>query len=111
MLVSPDAPYFQNADLTIVADCVPFAYANFHQDFLKGKALLIGCPKLDDAQFYVEKLTETFKRSNIKSVTVVHMEVPCCFGLSYVVKEALADSGKDIPLKENIIGINGERKP
>jgi len=109
-LVPPHAPYFENADLVIAADCVPFAYANFHQDFLKDKVLIIGCPKLDDAEFYIQRLTDIFKESNIKSVSVVHMEVPCCFGLSYVVKEALTNSGKDIPFKENIIGVNGERK-
>jgi len=109
-LAPPHAPYFENADLIIAADCVPFAYANFHQDFLKDKVLLIGCPKLDDAEFYIQKLTDIFKGSNIKSVSVVHMEVPCCFGLGYVVKEALTNSGKDIPFKDNIIGVNGERK-
>jgi len=108
-LVPPHAPYFENADLVIAADCVPFAYANFHQDFLKDKVLVIGCPKLDDAELYIQKLTDIFKNSNIRSVSAVHMEVPCCFGLSYVVKDALANSGKDIPFKENIIGINGER--
>ena len=109
-LVPPRAPYFENSDLVIAADCVPFAYANFHQDFLQDKVLVIGCPKLDDAEFYIQRLTDIFKESNIKSVSVVHMEVPCCFGLSYVVKEALTNSGKDIPFKENIIGVNGERK-
>ena len=109
-LVPPHAPYFENSDLVIAADCVPFAYANFHQDFLQDKVLVIGCPKLDDAEFYIQRLTDIFKESNIKSVSVVHMEVPCCFGLSYVVKEALTNSGKDIPFKENIIGVNGERK-
>jgi len=109
-LVPPNAPYFDNADLVIAADCVPFAYANFHQDFLKDKVLLIGCPKLDEAEFYIQKLTDIFQNSNIKSVSVVNMEVPCCFGLGYVVQEALSNSGKDIPVRENIIGVNGERK-
>ncbi|MGB7572372.1 MAG: 4Fe-4S dicluster domain-containing protein, partial [Thermodesulfobacteriota bacterium] len=80
-LVPINAPYFQDADLLVAADCVPFAYPNFHQDFLKGKAVVVGCPKLDDAQFYKEKLTEIFKANSIKSVTVPYMEVPCCFGL------------------------------
>jgi Pyruvate/2-oxoacid:ferredoxin oxidoreductase delta subunit len=109
-LVPPQAPYFEDADLVIAADCAPFAYANFHQDFLKDKVLVIGCPKLDDAELYIQKLTDIFQNANIRSVSVVHMEVPCCFGLSYLVKESLANSGKDIPVKEDIIGVNGERK-
>jgi hypothetical protein len=108
-LLPPNAPFFENADLLIAADCVPFAYANFHNDFLKGKALVIGCPKLDNAEFYKEKLTEMFKRSSIKSITVVNMEVPCCFGLYHIVKEALHSSGKNIPLKQEIISIKGDR--
>lgn len=108
-LLPPNAPFFENADLLIAADCVPFAYANFHSDFLKGKALVIGCPKLDDAAFYREKLTEIFKRSNIRSITVVNMEVPCCFGLYHLVKEALDSSGKNIPLRQEIIGIKGDK--
>lgn len=109
-LVPPTAPYLEGADLLVTADCVPFAYANFHQDFLKGKPILIGCPKLDDAEFYKEKLTEIFKYNDIKSVTVVNMEVPCCFGLDYVVKDAIKASGKDIPYKQHIITIGGEKQ-
>jgi len=108
-LLPPNAPFFEDADLLIAADCVPFAYANFHNDFLKGRTLVVGCSKLDDAEFYKEKLTEIFKRSNIRSVTVVNMEVPCCFGLYRLVKEALDSSGKVIPLRQEIIGIKGER--
>ena len=108
-LVPPTAPFFENADLLIAADCVPFAYANFHSDFLRSKTLVIGCPKLDNAEFYKEKLTEVFKRSNIRSVTVVNMEVPCCFGLYRLVKEALDSSEKNIPLKQQIISIKGDK--
>jgi len=108
-LLPPTAPFFENADLLIVADCVPFAYANFHSDFLRDKTLVIGCPKLDNAEFYKEKLTEIFKRSNIRSVTVVNMEVPCCFGLYRLVKEALDSSEKNIPLKQEIISIKGDK--
>jgi Fe-S-cluster-containing hydrogenase component 2 len=108
-LLPPTAPFFENSDLLIAADCVPFAYANFHSDFLRGKTLVIGCPKLDNAEFYKEKLTEIFKRSNIKSITVVNMEVPCCFGLYHLVKEALASSEKNIPLKQEIISIKGDK--
>jgi hypothetical protein len=110
-LVPVNAPYFQDADLLIAADCVPFAYANFHQDFLKGKAVVVGCPKLDDIQLYKEKLTEIFKTNSIKSVTVPYMEVPCCFGLVKVTEDAIAASGKNIPLKKVKIGIRGDIKP
>ena len=111
MLVNPQAPYFSRpggTDLLIAADCVPFALANFHSEFLKGKSLIIGCPKLDDAEFYKEKLTELFKNSKIKSVTVVNMEVPCCFGLQHIVKEAIKNSKKKIPYCEVVVSIKGE---
>jgi len=107
-LVPVNAPYFDNADLLIAADCVPFAHANFHRDLLKGKILLVGCPKLDDAGFYKDKITEILKENNIKSVTIAHMEVPCCFGLVKLVNDALADAGKDIPLDDIMIKVNGE---
>lgn len=110
-LVPINAPYFQDADLLIAADCVPFAYPNFHQDFLKGKAVVVGCPKLDDVQYYKEKLTEIFKTNPIKSVTVPYMEVPCCFGLVKATEDAIAASGKNIPLKKVKIGIRGDIKP
>jgi NAD-dependent dihydropyrimidine dehydrogenase PreA subunit len=109
-LVPINAPYFQDADLLVTADCVPFAYANFHQDFLKGKAVVVGCPKLDDIQYYKEKLTEIFKTNSIKSVTVPYMEVPCCFGLVKATEDAIAASGKNIPLIKVKIGIRGEIK-
>ncbi|MFX0200290.1 MAG: ATP-binding protein [Candidatus Hodarchaeota archaeon] len=109
-LIPPKAPYFQDVNLVIVADCVPFAYANFHQDFLKGKSIVIGCPKLDDAQFYEKKLTELFLQSKIRSVTIVNMEVPCCHGLYHITKNAIQRSGKDMPMKQIIISIKGERK-
>ncbi|MCJ7704123.1 MAG: 4Fe-4S ferredoxin, partial [Desulfobacterales bacterium] len=98
-------------DLLIAADCVPFAYANFHQDFLRGKALVVGCPKLDDIQLYKGKLTAIFKANSIKSVTVPFMEVPCCFGLVKATEDAIEASGKDIPFKKVKIGIRGEIKP
>lgn len=110
-LVPVNAPYFQDADLLIAADCVPFAYPDFHRDFLKGKAVVVGCPKLDDIQFYKEKLTEIFKTNAIKSITVPFMEVPCCFGLVKATEDALAASGKNIPLKKVKIGIRGDVKP
>lgn len=108
-LVPVNAPYLNGADLLIAADCVAFSYANFHDDLLKGKVLLVGCPKLDDAEFYREKMTQIFKGNNIKSVTCVHMQVPCCFGLVNILKSAISASGKGIPFKEAEISIKGER--
>jgi hypothetical protein len=92
----------------LVADCVPFAYGNFHPDFLKGKAIAIGCPKLDDVDAYISKATRILESSDIKSLKVVHMEVPCCHGLVHIAREALRQSGKDIPLESVKIGIKGE---
>lgn len=109
-LVPPSAPYLKDADLLIAADCVPFAYAGFHNELLKGKVLLVGCPKLDDIEAYDKKIAEIVKNNNIKSVTYAHMEVPCCFGLVTVIKEAIANSGKSVPFNEVVISIKGERK-
>jgi len=109
MLVPPHAPYLKHADLLIAADCVPFAYADFHNDLLSGKVLLVGCPKLDDSEFYKEKITDILKENNIKSITCAHMEVPCCFGLVNLVKEAIASSGKDVPFEDVTITIKGDR--
>ncbi|MFC1954340.1 ATP-binding protein [Chloroflexota bacterium] len=110
-LVPPTAPFLQGADLLFVADCVPFTYAGFHQDFIKEHALLIACPKLDDFQAHLEKLTDILRKSTITSLTVVHMEVPCCSGLVYMVKQAMQLAGKDIPFKEVTINIKGAIKP
>jgi hypothetical protein len=109
-LVPPTAPYFQNADILVSADCVAFAMGSFHQDVLKGKAVAIACPKLDDTGNYVEKLATIFRTNEIKSVTVAIMEVPCCRGLDIMVKQALTESGRDIPLTTMIIGVDGERR-
>ena len=109
-LVSTTAPYFQDADLLITADCVPVAYAGYHEDFLKGKAVVMGCPKLDDNNFYQQKLTELFSKSDVKSITVLKMEVPCCGGIAVAARQALAASGKQIPYREVTIGIKGEIK-
>ena len=109
-LVSTTAPYFQGADLLITADCVPVAYAGYHEDFLKGKAVVMGCPKLDDNNFYQQKLTELFSKSDVKSITVLKMEVPCCGGIAVAARQALAASGKQIPYKNVTIGIKGDIK-
>ena len=109
-LVPPTAPYFQDADILVCADCVAFAMGSTHQDLIKGRALAIACPKLDDTAPYVDKLAQIFSVNNIKSIKVAIMEVPCCRGLDVMAREALAKSGKDIPLETIIIGINGERR-
>lgn len=110
-LVPPTAPFFKGADLLVAAHCVPFAYAGFHADFLKeNTALVVACPKLDDFKAHQEKLGEILKQSDVKSLAVVHMEVPCCSGLTYLARQSILASGKAIPLKEIIITIKGERK-
>ena len=106
-LVPVNAPYFDGASLLIAADCTAYAYANFHQDFIRGKVTLVGCPKLDDVD-YSEKLTEILRQNNIKSVTVVRMEVPCCGGLEYAVRTALQNCGKLLPWQVKTISIKGE---
>lgn len=109
-LVPPTAPFLQGADLMLAADCAPFAYADFHQEFLKNHSLLIACPKLDDFPAHLKKLTDILRHSSVKSLSVVHMEVPCCFGLVHMAKEAIQSSGKNIPFREVTIGIKGEIK-
>ena len=110
MLVPPQAPFLEGADVLISADCVPFAYADFHETLLKGKVLLVGCPKLDDAELYREKLAEMFRRNDVRSVTVAHMEVPCCFGMVKLVQSAIGNSGKSIPLETRMISVKGEER-
>jgi hypothetical protein len=109
-LVPPTAPYFRNADILVSADCVAYAMGSMHQDLLKGKALAVACPKLDDTAPYVDKLSRIFGENDIKSITIAIMEVPCCRGLDLLVREALLKSGKDIPLETVIIGVDGERR-
>lgn len=101
------APYFENADLLIAADCTAYAYGNFHQDFIKGRITLIGCPKLD-AVDYTEKLTEILCRNTIRSVTIVRMEVPCCGGIEYAAVTALKNSGKMIPKQVITVSTQGQ---
>ncbi|MFC2072955.1 ATP-binding protein [Chloroflexota bacterium] len=109
-LVPPTAPFLQGADLVLAADCVPFAYAGFHQDFLRDHSLLVACPKLDDFPAHLKKLTDVLCHSQVKSLTVAHMEVPCCSGLVHMTKQAILASGKDIPFKEVTIGVRGDVK-
>ena len=105
-LVPVTAPYFRNADLLVAADCTAFAYADFHRRFIRGRITLIGCPKLDEGD-YSEKLTEILKRNEIRSVTIIRMEVPCCGGLEAAVKTAVQNSGKFLPWHTVIISPDG----
>ena len=107
-LVPVKAPFFENADLLLAADCAPVAIKNFHETLMLGKRVVIGCPKFDDARGYAQKLTDIFKQNNIASVTVVHMEVPCCTGLKWAANKALEASGKHIRVKEYEVKIEGE---
>ena len=106
-LVPTQAPYFEGAKLLIAADCTAYAYANFHQDFIRGKVVLVGCPKLDSVD-YSEKLEEIIQSNNISSMTVVRMEVPCCGGLEMAAKKALQNSGKFIPWQVVTISVDGK---
>lgn len=106
-LVPTQAPYFEGAKLLIAADCTAYAYANFHQDFIRGKVVLVGCPKLDSVD-YSEKLEEIIRSNNISSATVVRMEVPCCGGLEMAAKKALQNSGKFIPWQVVTISVDGK---
>ena len=108
MLVPADAPYFKNADILVAADCVPFALAGFHEQLLKGKAVVVGCPKLDDVGFYTKKLAQIFSSSGARSVTVATMEVPCCSGLVKAVYDALDTVDRSIPVYTVTVGIRGQ---
>jgi len=107
-LVPADAPFLRGADLLVMADCVPVAFPSLHRDFLRGRRVLIGCPKFDDREAYVEKFTRIFRHAGIRSVTCVVMEVPCCAGLPQIVREALRRSGSRIPTEEVVISVRGE---
>lgn len=107
-LVPPAAPYLAGADLLVAADCVPFSYAGFHNELLSGKTLLVGCPKLDDADYYVTKLTEIFANAHPASITVAKMEVPCCSGISQIVSKAVELSGISVPVSVITVSIEGK---
>lgn len=107
-LVPPTAPFLKGADLLVAADCTPVAYPNFHRDFLDGKVVMVGCPKFDEAQAYIQKFADIFTMAGIKSIEVVTMEVPCCQGLPLIVKKGLELSGKRIPINQVIISTRGE---
>jgi len=107
-LVPPGARFLQGADVLLAAHCAPFAYGNFHQDFIKDHTVLCACPKLDDIRAHQQKLAEILKQSDVKSLTVVEMEVPCCGGLHHIAQQAISTSGKNIPLKVVTIGMKGD---
>jgi NAD-dependent dihydropyrimidine dehydrogenase PreA subunit len=106
-LVPVTTPYFADADLLLVADCVPFAMGDFHNRFLKNHSIVVGCPKLDDRWFYVDKLAQIIKMNKLNSLTVIHMEVPCCSGLTSIAKEAVAGSGAALPVTDITISLRG----
>jgi ferredoxin len=106
-LANPYAPFFQDAHLLIAADCTAYAYAAFHQDFIRGKVTLIGCPKLDDNEYYAAKLAEILSANRVQSICVVRMEVPCCGGIVQSVRRAMLASSTIVPYQEVVIGIDG----
>ncbi len=106
-LVSPQAPYFANSDLLLVADCVPFAMGDFHNKFLKDHSIAIGCPKLDDSEYYIEKLAQIIKINKLKSLAVIHMEVPCCSGLTSIARKATIMSKEKISFSDITIDLRG----
>ncbi len=106
-LIPPNAPFLRNADLLVAADCAACAHPDFHREFLAGKVLMIGCPKFDDAEGYIQKFAQIFRQMPIKSVTTLVMEVPCCSGLPMIVKRAMELAGKSIPTEEIVIGVRG----
>lgn len=107
-LVPPTAPFLKGADLLVIADCVPIAFPSLHRDLLKGKAVMMGCPKFDEVQEYIDKFAEVFKTAGIKSVTTVIMEVPCCSGLPVIVKKGLEASGVNVPMEQVVISTRGK---
>jgi ferredoxin len=108
MLVPAKAPFLKGADLLVVADCVPIVYPSFHKDFLQGKAVVMGCPKLDDAQHYIDKFAEICKYSGVNSITIPIVEVPCCSGLPVIVKKGMEKAGVKIPIEEIVISTRGK---
>jgi len=109
-LVPAQAPFLKDADLLVAADCVPVAYPHFHRDLLAGRVIMMGCPKFDDVNGYVQKFVEVFQNATPKSIKLAIMEVPCCGGMRMIVKEALKQAGQDIPMEEVIVTARGEIK-
>lgn len=107
-LIPPTAPFLKGADLLVVADCVPLAFPNLHRDYLEGKAVMVGCPKFDDAQEYVDKFAEVFKTAGVRSVTTLVMEVPCCSGMPSIVRKGMEKAGVQVPSRQVTISTRGE---
>jgi len=107
-LVPPQAPFLKDADLLVVADCVPVAHPDFHRKFVAGKVVLLGCPKFDNAAEYVQKFEQIFRTANIRSVTVLDMEVPCCSAMPVIVKKGMGAAGKSVPMEEIVVSVRGE---
>jgi NAD-dependent dihydropyrimidine dehydrogenase PreA subunit len=108
-LVPPHAPFLKNADLLVLADCAAVAAANLHADYLRDRVVMMGCPKFDDVADYVARFTEIFSTADIRSITILYMEVPCCGGLPRIIEKALKDAGRDIPVEAVRLGCNGGR--
>jgi Fe-S-cluster-containing hydrogenase component 2 len=109
-LVPAQAPFLKNADLLVAADCVPVAYPHFHRDFLADRVVMMGCPKFDDVNGYIQKFVEVFQQAKPRSIKLAIMEVPCCSGMRMIIKEALNQAGQDIPLEEVVVSARGEIK-
>ena len=107
-LIPPSAPFLENCDLLVAADCTAFSYASFHQDFLQGKIMMMGCPKFDDAQMYVERFSEILQQKTIQSLTVLIMEVPCCASMIGIIKAARDKTGSTVPVRQVVISTQGQ---
>ena len=107
-LVQPKAPFFKDASLLVAADCAPFAAGDFHSRYLQGRALVCGCPKFDDVEAHTAKLTEILGQNDIQEISIVNLEVPCCFGLVQIVRQAMLASGKDLPVTICTLGATGQ---
>lgn len=108
MLVPPTAPFLKDADLLVLADCVPVAFPTLHRDFLQGKRVMMGCPKFDNTEAYIEKFAQICRQSGIRSITSVVMEVPCCAALPVIVKKGMERSGVTVPMEEVVISVRGK---
>jgi len=109
-LVPPTAPFLKGSDLLIAADCVPVAYPAMHQELLNGRTVMIGCPKFDDAQEYIEKISDVIQTADLKSLTLAVMEVPCCSGMEHIVQKAIEKSGVDLAYEKVVVGVRGEKQ-
>jgi len=107
-LIPASAPFLKGADLLVLADCTAVAFPSLHRDWIRGRVVMMGCPKFDDVQEYVQKFTDIFKTAGIKSVTVAVMEVPCCSGMPVIVRKAMEAAGKQVPMKQIVLSLRGK---